>query len=78
MNEETLSLVQKIRTSLFDAEALLLFLGKEKNLQSILNQDSPEVVLKSMIEYASELVSEATGHSTFVIEDAQKAGEAQS
>tara|TARA_B100001105_G_scaffold38817_1_gene27757 strand:- start:28495 stop:28839 length:345 start_codon:yes stop_codon:yes gene_type:complete len=73
MTENTFNLIYGARTKLFDADAMLMFLNKEENLQSILNQDSPEVVLKAMINHAANLVSEATGDATAVIEGIQKA-----
>ncbi|MDL0430211.1 hypothetical protein QPM17_03690 [Marinobacter sp. TBZ242] len=77
MTENSFNVIYGARTKLFDADALLMFLDKEENLHSILNQDSPEVVLKSMIHHAANLVSEATGDTTAVIEEVQKAERAR-
>lgn len=77
MTHNTFNLIHGARTKLFDADALLMFLDKEENLQSILDQDSPEVVLKSMIHHAANLVSEATGDTTTAIEEVEKAERAR-
>ena len=54
------------RSRLIDAEANLNFMRNRENLQTLLNHDSPDVVVGAMIDQAWNLVAEASGDCEFM------------
>ena len=54
------------RSRLLDAEANLNFMRNRENLQTLLDHDSPDVVVGAMIDQAWNLVAEASGDCEFM------------
>jgi hypothetical protein len=59
-----------MRSQMLDAEALLNFMRKPENLQNLLENDSPEVVIRALLDRAWELASDASG-DCFALVDAR-------